>query len=272
LDALHPDGTVTHLPASAQVLTTLRGTVIGYGGQQQLLALRDGRWQSFSAAQPPGRPGHGGDGGPVGLAAVADARAAAADGAGNLYIAEPFAVRRISPTGIISTVAGTDRDDPPRAWEWGGRGSAGQDFPQLPVPERPSVATRTPMPFIAAMTVSTDGTIWIINLGTIYRIRRGTFEKILDLPSAPRTTTDPRSGASYSPYGLVALPGNDGVIAYDAAKRSIYLVDAEAHLVKTVVHAPLAGGSVSFVQPMGVTEQGTVLICLGGYGLFALKP
>ncbi len=47
-----------------------------------------------------------GDGGPATSAPLSDPRDVAVDQAGNLYIAEDFDIRIVSPTGIINTVAG----------------------------------------------------------------------------------------------------------------------------------------------------------------------
>ncbi|WP_052862870.1 NHL repeat-containing protein [Streptomyces niger] len=56
-----------------------------------------------------GEPGHGGDGGPAAAAAFNEPRGLALDHVGNLYVAEwkGHRVRRITPDGLITTVAGT---------------------------------------------------------------------------------------------------------------------------------------------------------------------
>ncbi len=52
------------------------------------------------------RPGYSGDGGPATSAQLASQWGIAADGAGNLFIADDVRIRRVSANGIITTVAG----------------------------------------------------------------------------------------------------------------------------------------------------------------------
>jgi uncharacterized protein (TIGR03437 family) len=53
-----------------------------------------------------GRGGYSGDGGPASEAQLNSPGSVAVDGAGNLYIGEVDRVRRVSPNGIITTIAG----------------------------------------------------------------------------------------------------------------------------------------------------------------------
>jgi len=66
-----------------------------------------------------GTSGYSGDGGPATDAALTNARAVALDPLGNAFIIDGYRVRRISSTGIITTVAGnrpgTDGDGGPAA-------------------------------------------------------------------------------------------------------------------------------------------------------------
>jgi len=65
----------------------------------------DGTIQTISGT---GRASHAGDGGPALQASLDRPGAVAADAAGNVYIAEAsFRIRRVSPDGMIATVAGT---------------------------------------------------------------------------------------------------------------------------------------------------------------------
>ncbi len=54
-----------------------------------------------------GRPGSSGDGGQAVLAQLASPSGIVVDAAGNLYVAEYARIRKVTPTGIITTFAGT---------------------------------------------------------------------------------------------------------------------------------------------------------------------
>ncbi len=63
---------------------------------------------AFTTVAGTGLRGYSGDGGPATLAQLREPRDVAVDGAGNLYISDTgnYRVRRVSPGGIITTVAG----------------------------------------------------------------------------------------------------------------------------------------------------------------------
>jgi hypothetical protein len=60
-----------------------------------------------------GTSGFSGDGGPAVNARLVHLQAVATDSAGNVYIGEPRRIRKVDPSGIISTVAGTGRSASP---------------------------------------------------------------------------------------------------------------------------------------------------------------
>jgi uncharacterized protein (TIGR03437 family) len=60
-----------------------------------------------------GRLGYSGDGGPATEAQLNNPLAVALDGTGNLFIGEPHRVRRVSPNGIITTIAGNGQSTYP---------------------------------------------------------------------------------------------------------------------------------------------------------------
>lgn len=62
--------------------------------------------QTFAGSGSSSRPSNDGDGGPATAAWFSDPYGVAVDAAGNVYITDSIAVRKVAPTGIISTVAG----------------------------------------------------------------------------------------------------------------------------------------------------------------------
>jgi streptogramin lyase len=66
----------------------------------------------FSVVAGNGTPGYSGDGGPATSAQLNTPAALAVDSAGNLYIADTFnyRIRRVSPSGTITTIAGNGGD------------------------------------------------------------------------------------------------------------------------------------------------------------------
>jgi sugar lactone lactonase YvrE len=82
--------------------------VMTEGGQHRLLRLEtDGHLEVIAGT---GQPGFSGDGGPAGQALLNRPDSLAVDATGNVFVAdtENRRIRRISPDGIITTVAGTD--------------------------------------------------------------------------------------------------------------------------------------------------------------------
>ncbi|WP_422931964.1 NHL repeat-containing protein [Singulisphaera sp. PoT] len=96
--------------------------------------------------------GYSGDGGPAARAKLNVPASLALDPQGNLYIDDlvNHAVRKVTPTGLITTVAGT-----------GDRGSNGDDIP----------ATRAQLNEPGGVAVSPDGSLMIADGGN-FRIRR----------------------------------------------------------------------------------------------------
>ena len=92
-----------------------RGVCTGRGGT--LFVVDTANHRVLQAAPQPlvvtaagnGAPGDAGDGGPARLAQLNQPSACALDSAGNLFIADTFShrIRKVDPSGAISTVAGT---------------------------------------------------------------------------------------------------------------------------------------------------------------------
>jgi sugar lactone lactonase YvrE len=99
-----------------------------------------------------GTPGFAGDGGPASSALLAYPHGVKADTAGNLYIADTNnqRIRRVSPNGIITTVAGS-----------GSSGFSGDGGP----------ATGGQLDFPYDVAADTSGNLYIADQGN-YRIRK----------------------------------------------------------------------------------------------------
>ena len=99
-----------------------------------------------------GEQGFGGDGGPAVQAQLASPTGVAVDGSGNLYIADSGneRIRKVDPTGTITTVAGT-----------GERGAGGDGGP----------ATQAQFAFPADVAVDGSGNLYIADRDT-HRIRK----------------------------------------------------------------------------------------------------
>src|SRR5438270_12486840 len=94
--------------------------------------------------------GDGGDGGPATSAAFIGPTAVAIDQRGNLYIGDVSRVRKVSPDGIINTVAGGGKDDP---------GDGG-----------PAVSARIA---VESINISTTGNLYIAGYGRVRKVTAG---------------------------------------------------------------------------------------------------
>ncbi len=78
----------------------------------------DRSWRALTAAQDR-TARHDGDGGPALQAHIEHPSDAAVGPDGSVFVAEPYALRRIAPDGIITTVAGTNAFDEEDVGFWG---------------------------------------------------------------------------------------------------------------------------------------------------------
>ena len=106
-----------------------------------------------------GIPGYSGDGGPALRASLSGPRDVTADADGNLYIADSgnSRVRRVSPAGIITTIAGTGQ---PAAFE--DPGVHGDGGP----------ATAATLTFPDAVTLDAAGNLYVLDGSQVLRIGR----------------------------------------------------------------------------------------------------
>jgi hypothetical protein len=104
-----------------------------------------GKIRTFAGS---GTSGFSGDGGPAAAARLVHPQAVATDSAGNVYIGESARIRKVDPSGVISTVAGT-----------GAFGFSGDGGP----------ATAAQLRFVSALAADAQGNLYV---GDGYRVRR----------------------------------------------------------------------------------------------------
>ena len=99
------EATETNLPAATDFLFLPDGSILAAGpGSHRIYRLAaDGVVRTYAGT---GESGSTGDGGPKESATFSSPRALALDADGNLYVGEDAYIRKISPEGIVSTIAG----------------------------------------------------------------------------------------------------------------------------------------------------------------------
>lgn len=142
-----------------------------------------------------GEPGFCGDGGPARDACLKTPQGVAVDGEGNLFIADSgnYRIRKVSPSGVIETVAGT--------------GDAGFN-------QAEGLAIETNLGYPTSLAAHSDGTLFILDRGNfdqlIYRLDRsgqiktiaGYFRESGEAPQRPLSLPGPGTDLS----GSVQLP------------------------------------------------------------------
>jgi sugar lactone lactonase YvrE len=166
--------------------------------------------------------GAGGDGGPATAAQLNAPRKAATDSAGNTFVAdaENNRIRRISPAGIITTIAGTGTAG------YGGDGG-------------PATAARLNTPH--GVDVDAAGNVYVADSAN-HRIRRIS-------PTGVITTVAGTGSTSFNGDGI---PATQASIAYPkgvavAPDGSLYVGDANHHRIRRFV----PGGTISTVAGNG---------------------
>ena len=156
-----------------------------------------------------GASGYSGDGGPATAAKIYDPWGVAVDGAGNVYIADyaNARVRRVSTSGIISTVAGT-----------GTAGFSGDGGP----------ATAAQIRWPCAVAVDAAGSLYILEYGNV-RLRRVSASGIITTVAGNGTTGYSGDGGPATSAQFDDARG----VAVDQF-GNIYIADLRNHRIRIV--------------------------------------
>ncbi|MDQ1711055.1 MAG: trimeric autotransporter adhesin [Frankiaceae bacterium] len=183
-----------------------------------------------------------GDGGPATRATLKSASAITLDAAGNLYVADSYRVRRITPGGVISTVAGTGVP--------GGLGDGG-----------PATAAQIYLP--TGLAVDAAGAMYIAEASE-HRIRKvsptgviSTYVGVgLTADGSATTGADPATGATLRAPRALTVDRDGSLYVVGDATRSVYKVGTDGRVT------PSAGlGSPAGDLPTAVTG---IAATLGG--------
>jgi uncharacterized protein (TIGR03437 family) len=210
-----------------------------------------------------GDPGFSGDGGPAREARLSSPAGLALDPAGNLYIADEQnnRIRKVSPTGVIQTVAGN------------GEGKfAGDDGP----------AISASLGFPDGVAIDSAGNLYIADTGS-HRIRKVTPDGIMHTIAG---SDQYGSGGDGGPAALAQLINPRG-LALDAA-GNLLITDSSARVVRRITPAGIMehfagsgqqgrggdGGpavNASMDLPWGITVDGNGTVLIGdGYSVRAV--
>ena len=171
-----------------------------------------------------GTAGFSGDGGPATEAALNTPHGVAVDGTGNLYIADSsnHRIRRVDPSGVITTVAGT-----------GQPGATGQGGP----------ATEAPIKHPKALVADPAGVLYFTDTGN-NRVCR------IDLAAGTITTVAGRIQRGFEGDGGPALRAKLDTPSglWRAPDGSLLIADSDNHRIRKVDPA----GNISTVAGTGV--------------------
>jgi len=185
------------------------------------------------------KSGYSGDGGPATQASLYHPWGVAVDTAGNLYIADTGndRVRKVTPAGIISTVAGDG------SWRYSGDGG---------------LATQASLYGPVGVAVDAAGNLYIADRDN-HRIRKVT-------PAGIISTVAGSGEGGYSgdggPATRASLKGPSGV-AVDAA-GNLYISDSDNNIIRKVLFGTTANLSISLTRA-GNTGYASLVICGSGF-------
>lgn len=106
-----PGAVPTNIQAADIAIDTAGRVFVTDGSRFRVLELSTSF--AFTTVVGNGASGYSGDGGPATAAQLSGVAGIDFDAAGNLYVAEPNRIRKVTPAGTISTVAASSFDGPP---------------------------------------------------------------------------------------------------------------------------------------------------------------
>jgi hypothetical protein len=192
-----------------------------------------------------GSAGYSGDGGPATEASFMGPFAVAADGNGGVYVGDGARLRRIDPSGVITTVAGTD--------DYGAQGDGGP-------------ASAAQLDVVYALAVDRSGRVY---LGGGNRVRRinldGIITTVAGTGSYEQSGDGPAASTPVIGPSALALDGADDL--YIAEFNRVRKVDASG-VMRTIAGTGQIGWSgatgpalstpIGGVSAMAVASDGTV--------------
>lgn len=218
-------------PAGLGFDTTGNLYIADFGNHRIRMVRPDG---IISTVAGNGTAGFSGDGGPATNAALNSPRSVAVDGAGNLYIADifNFRVRKVSPNGIITTIAGTGINS-------------------CPQPGAPAV--NSSLSFPPAVAVDEIGTLYISSCGVRKVTADGTLASVVGVGATSLAFAGRTLYLSVDVTGQIRRVTPDGVIS-TIAGTSLSNFSGDG--------GPAYLASLSLSGPMGlsVDAAGNVLI------------
>src|SRR5262249_20044683 len=165
--------------------------------------------------------GFSGDGGPATDAQLHWPRGLAVDAAGNLFIADHYnhRIRKVSPEGIITTVAGSGRDDP-------ARGVSARDG---------GLATEARLNGPFGLVLDRSGNLFFTELGDLFGANRGYRVRKVDPNGIISTVagSDRRGFAGDGGPATRARLGTPAGLAVDTA-GNLFIADADNYRVRKV--------------------------------------